>query len=176
MAAGAAAPLTLTLPTWWPRVLGLLLSLWVTLPGVVRPTEPGFLGNVNLIFHEAGHVLLMWAGEVVMLLSGSLFQLLVPAACIGVFLARGERFAAGLVTLWLAHSLAGVSAYVADAPLRELPLITGDPDTHDWWQLFTIWNALGWAPGLGRFLHALALGAVVVGVFVALWDDLKEKE
>ena len=51
---------------------------------------------MNLIFHEAGHVLLMWAGETVTLLGGSLFQLLVPAARVATFLRREDRYAAGI--------------------------------------------------------------------------------
>lgn len=162
-------------PAWAPRVLGLSAALWVTVPGVVRPAEPGVLGNVNLIFHEAGHVLLMWAGEAVTLLGGSLTQVLVPAGCVAAFLWRRDRFSAGVVTLWLGHALAGVGAYIQDAPQRNLPLITGDPDTHDWWQLLSGWNALGAADSLGRFTLALAFVAVIAGTLLAVWDDLQER-
>ncbi|MBZ9711982.1 hypothetical protein [Deinococcus multiflagellatus] len=154
------------------RLLGLLAALWVTVPGVLHPLNPGWLSGVNLIFHEAGHMLLMFAGETLMLLGGSLLQLLVPGACAAAFLWRGDRFAAGLTTLWLAHSLSGVAAYIRDAPRRDLPLITGDPDTHDWWQLLGGWNALDAADPLGRFVLFLAYAAVVGGVLLALWDEV----
>ncbi|MBZ9751077.1 hypothetical protein K7W42_09405 [Deinococcus sp. HMF7604] len=154
------------------RAVALLLALFVTVPGVLNPLQPGWLSNVNLVFHEAGHVLLMWAGETVTLLGGSAVQVLVPAACVATFLARRERFAAGLVTLWLGHSLAGVAAYIRDAPARELPLLTGDPDTHDWWQLLVGWNALGAADPLGRFVLFLAYAAVILGTLLAVWNEL----
>lgn len=155
------------------RLVGLVLALWVLVPGVIRPMGGHLIDNVNLIFHEAGHMILMFAGETIMLLGGSFFQLLVPAVCIGAFLQRRDRFAAGICTLWLGESLAGVGTYIADAPTRNLDLLTGDPDTHDWWQLFSAWNMLGSAVGIGRFVHALAILCLIAGVLLAIWDDLR---
>ncbi|QFP77396.1 hypothetical protein [Deinococcus sp. AJ005] len=155
------------------RIVGLLVALIFIIPGVIHPLQNHPLDLVNLIFHEAGHVLLMWAGEMVMLLGGSLFQLLIPAACIAAFLLRGDRYAAGIVTLWLGQSFAGVSAYIRDAPTRNLDLITGDPDTHDWWQLLGGWDALNLAEPLGRVVFFLALASVIVGTALALWDDVR---
>ena len=92
---------------------------------------------MNLIFHEARYVLLMWAGVTVTLLGGSLFQLLIPAACVATFLRRGDCYAAGIVALWLRQSFAGVANVGGDAPTRTLNLITGDPDPttggSSWW-------------------------------------------
>lgn len=161
----------------WGRAAGLLLALWLTVPGLLDPLHGDLLSGVNLVFHEAGHVLLIWAGETVMLLGGSLGQVAVPLACAAAFLWRGDRFAAGVVGLWLAHSLAGVAAYIRDAPLRQLDLITGDPDTHDWWQLLGGWNpqanALNLADPLGRVVTFLALATLIVSVVLAVWDDLR---
>ena len=52
-------------------------------------------------------------------------------------------------------------------------MITGDPDTHDWWQLLGGWNALNLADPLGRLVAFLAFTAVVVGVTLAVWDELR---
>lgn len=155
------------------RLGGLILALVFIVPGVLHPLQNHPLDLVNLIFHEAGHVLLMWAGETVMLLGGSAFQLLVPAVCSAAFLQRGDRYAAGIVTLWLGQSFAGVSAYIRDAPTRTLDLITGDPDTHDWWQLLGGWNVLGLAEPLGRMVFFMALASVIVGAALALWDEMR---
>lgn len=81
-----------------------------------------------------------------------------------MFLVRSDRSSAGLLTLRLAQSLAGVAACIRDAPTRQLDPLTGDPDTHDWWQLLGGWNALSLADGLGRLVAFLAFAAVVVGV------------
>ncbi|PNY80011.1 hypothetical protein CVO96_00360 [Deinococcus koreensis] len=155
------------------RWLGLAVALMITVPATLRPLQGHPLDGVNLVFHEAGHVLLSVLGETVMLLGGSLFQLLVPAACIGAFLLRRDRYSAGLLTLWLAQSLASVAAYIRDAPTRQLDLITGAPDTHDWWQLLGGWNALSLADPLGRFVVFLAFAAFVTGVLLAVWDELR---
>lgn len=154
------------------RLGGLLLALFLTVPGILHPERWVFLNNVNLIFHEAGHVLLMWAGETLMLLGGSVFQVVLPAACAAFFWLRRDRYAAGLMLLWTAQSLANVSVYVADAPTRNLDLITGDPDTHDWWQLLGMWGKLNAAVTYGRVLHALSMVLMVFGLLVALWNDL----
>lgn len=153
------------------RLAGLALALRLVWPGVRRPLGGGWLDGVNLVFHEAGHVLLLWGGETLTLLGGSLTQLAVPLACALAFAWRGDRYAAGLVTLWLAHALASVGAYVADAPTRALDLITGDPDTHDWWQLLSPGGHLGWAAPLSRAFQALALIGVIAGVLLSVWDE-----
>ncbi|GGO31316.1 hypothetical protein [Deinococcus humi] len=155
------------------RLAGLILALVLIVPGVLRPLQNYPLHLVNLIFHEVGHVLLRWAGETVTLLGGSLFQLLVPAACVATFLRRGDRYAAGIVALWLGQSFAGVAAYIRDAPARTLELITGAPDTHDWWQLLVGWDALNLAEPLARAVFFLALPPVIVGAALALWDDMR---
>lgn len=153
------------------RWAGLAVALLVTAPSVLRPLQGHLLDGVNLIFHEAGHVVFALLGDTVMLLGGSVMQVLVPAACIATFLLRGERYAAGLLCLWLAQSLAGVAAYIRDAPTRQLDLITGDPDSHDWWQLLVGWNALDSAGTLGTVVAFLAFAAVVTGIVLALWGD-----
>ena len=151
---------------------GLLLALFFTVPGVLNPEKWVFLNNVNLIFHEAGHMILMFLGETIMLMGGSLFQVLIPGACAAFFWVRGDRYAAGILLLWAAQSLANVSVYVADAPTRNLDLITGDPDTHDWWQLFSQWGNLNAAVSVGKFIHFLSLVTMLAGVVVAVWDDV----
>ncbi|MFC4425528.1 hypothetical protein [Deinococcus navajonensis] len=155
------------------RLGGLGLALLLVVPGVRHPFNGSWLDGVNLVFHEAGHVLLMWCGETVTLLGGSLMQLAIPLGCAAAFALRGDHYAAGLVTLWLAHSLASVGAYVADAPTRALDLITGDPDTHDWWQLLAPGGHLDWAAPLSRLLQALALIGLIAGVLLSFWDEVQ---
>ncbi|MBP9812342.1 zinc ribbon domain-containing protein, partial [Candidatus Gracilibacteria bacterium] len=45
-----------------------------------------FIHGVNLIFHEAGHVIFMPFGKFMTILGGSLFQCMLPAILVGVFL------------------------------------------------------------------------------------------
>ena len=67
-----------------------LASLLLLAPDILNPAGWSFLDGVDLIFHEAGHVMFAPLGDTLMLMGGSLFQVLVPAALAGVFFWRGE--------------------------------------------------------------------------------------
>ncbi|WP_189087647.1 hypothetical protein [Deinococcus ruber] len=137
-------------------------ALALLTPDILRPEGWSFLDGVDVLFHEAGHVLFMPFGNTLYLLGGSVFQVLLPAFLAGVFYWRGERVSAAVVLLWAAQNLGYVSVYIADARARALPLLGDDPDAHDWWQLLGGWNLL---------THDLLLGRVVwlAGVATALW-------
>ena len=112
------------------RIAALLaFALWVAY--YMRETEPLLHGSL-LIFHEAGHMLFMPFGEFMMILGGSLFQLMVPAFFIAYFAHRRDWYAASFAALYLAASLAGVAIYIADARAGELPLLGGERSNHDW--------------------------------------------
>src|SRR3989449_9967209 len=78
------------------RLVGLvvlaLLTVLVLANGIAMPSGaiPNFLHLIDLVFHEAGHVIFGFFGQFIGVLGGSLNQVLVPAACTGVFLARTE--------------------------------------------------------------------------------------
>ncbi|MBR9988999.1 MAG: hypothetical protein KFH98_04540 [Gemmatimonadetes bacterium] len=112
------------------RVTALLIfAFWVW--RYMRDTEPLLHGSL-LIFHEAGHVLFMPFGEFMMVLGGSLFQLMVPAFFVALFAIRRDGYAAAFASLYLAASFAGVAIYIADARAGELPLLGGERSNHDW--------------------------------------------
>jgi hypothetical protein len=107
----------------------LLFGAWVF--HYMRNTEPLLHGSL-LVFHEAGHVIFMPFGEFMMVLGGSLFQLMVPAFFVAYFALRRDAFATSFAALYLAASLAGVAIYIADARAGELPLLGGERSNHDW--------------------------------------------
>ena len=55
--------------------------------------EYHFLDGVNLLFHEAGHVLLGFMGPTVQFLGGTIGQLFFPIACAVHFIQNGKVFA-----------------------------------------------------------------------------------
>jgi len=124
-----------------------------------------------LAIHEAGHVLFQPFGEFLMMLGGSLLQLLVPAAFVAYFLRRTDRYAAAVVLFWLAASLFNLSAYVADARAGELPLLSGNRADHDWTWLLIRLGALEHDLLLGRAVRFLAtlcyLTALIGGLHYA---------
>ncbi|GJM14296.1 MAG: hypothetical protein DHS20C12_26990 [Pseudohongiella sp.] len=105
--------------------------------------------NVDLIFHEAGHVLFMPFGRYVSILGGSLFQILVPLFLLFAFLIKNkDGFAASICLWWTGQSTMDLAPYIADARALRLPLLGGgtgadSPGFHDWENLL---RPLGWLP------------------------------
>ncbi len=103
-----------------------------------------FLHNVNLPFHEFGHLLFMPLGNFMMILGGSLFQVLLPLIllCVFVFKQR-DTFAGSIMLWWCGQNFIDVSPYIADAQYRLLPLVGGGgEESHDWGNLLTMMDAL----------------------------------
>jgi hypothetical protein len=69
-------------------LLALLVLGAMVLARGLTPPESGvvaFLHLVNLVFHEAGHVIFGVLGRFLGILGGSLNQVLTPAICAGYF-------------------------------------------------------------------------------------------
>lgn len=131
-----------------------------------------FLDNVNLVLHEAGHVVFRPFGETLTALGGSLHQLLWPALFAGYFgWWRKDRFAAAVCGFWFGESLLNLARYVADARAMELPLVGGD--VHDWNFLLTRWDVLHKTGAIAAGLRGV--GWAIVGVCLALvvWHALR---
>ena len=81
------------------------------------------LHGVNLVFHEAGHVLFLPFGPFLRTLGGSLMQLLVPVICLIALLRENkDRFGASLALWWAGENLLDLAPYIADARALELVL------------------------------------------------------
>lgn len=99
-------------------------------------TGSSFLHSVNLPFHEYGHVMFSVFGTWWMFLGGSLFQVLVPLVPLAYFMVwQRDNFAAAMMLWWCGQNFIDVSPYIADAPLRAIPLLGGNDDSHDWWNI-----------------------------------------
>jgi hypothetical protein len=100
-----------------------------------------FIHGANLIFHEAGHVLFRILGEFMMILGGSLNQVLIPTGISGYFFWKGQRYSGAVTLAWMGENFWDVSIYASDASSMALPLLGGDGTIHDWnWLL----ESLGW--------------------------------
>jgi len=96
-----------------------------------------FIQNVNLIFHEAGHVLFIPFGHFMTILGGSLLEILIPFFITAYFYFTRQYFSSACTSWWLATAFLSVSIYASDAQERFLPLITRDVSTHDWYNLLS---------------------------------------
>ena len=126
-----------------------------------------FLHNVNLAFHEFGHVLFGPFGRFMAILGGSLFQVLFPLVFVVAFsLQMRDNFAASICLWWCGQSFIDVSPYIADAPYRVLPLIGGlGEESHDWGNLLTMTNSVDSAPTLANL--SFGIGVVIMLVSFA---------
>jgi hypothetical protein len=122
------------------------------------------LDDVNLAVHEAGHVFFQPLGDPLVVLGGSLLQVLVPLAFVVYFLVRREAFSASVVTAWLGASLGNVARYIGDARAQDLPLLGGENVIHDWWYLLTEWDLLTQDLMIARWVRMAGAIAFVVAV------------
>ena len=132
-----------------------------------------FLDVVNLVFHEAGHILFLPLGSFMTALGGSLTQVLVPLVCAAAFLTKADRFAAALAVWWAGESLVDLAPYVADARALQLVLLGGhtgaEVEGHDW---EAILGALGWLNHdvtLGRATRLIGLAVMLAAIAWAAW-------
>ena len=163
--------------TRWARgalVLGLVIWTWqfAAAPMGVAVAD-SVLHLPNLVFHEAGHVILGIFGRFVGVLGGSLFQFAFPLILAGAFLRQGDGFAAAVCTWWAGQNLVDVAPYIADARALQLVLLGGqtgaEVEGHDWEYLLTQLNLLHRDRVLGLVAHWVGL-AMMAGAL--LWACL----
>jgi hypothetical protein len=113
----------------WRIALTVVLAAygWLCLlsPGTYR-----WLDSLDLAIHETGHLVFGFDGEVLAVMGGTLFQLIVPAAFAVALWRRGDRHGATVPLWWLGQSCWNISVYVRDARAQELPLVGSGE--HDW--------------------------------------------
>lgn len=144
---------------WWGRI-------FIMTPLETNYTGESFLHLINLPFHEAGHLIFSPFGRFMMILGGSLGQVLMPLICLGTFLINTrDPFGASVALWWTAESLMDVAPYINDARDMELILLGGvtgkETDGHDWNNLLTMTGLLNWD-------HRLAHGAYSLGILLML--------
>ena len=127
-----------------------------------------FIHAPLLVFHEAGHVLFMPFGHWVMVLGGTLGQLLMPAILGGALLITNRDPFGASLGLWLfGVSLLDVAPYMYDALEPQLTLLsgmTGEAGGHDWIYLFNSLGLLKQAQRIGAVVHLLGALVVIVAL------------
>ena len=127
-----------------------------------------FLDGVNLLIHEAGHVVFGSVGETIAVAGGTILQLAFPVAFVVYFWRRGQRFAAAVCGVWASESLMYTARYLGDARAQDLPLIGGH--IHDWNYLLGQAGLLERAEVLGMSLHMVASLMAIFFVWMA-WTE-----
>ena len=117
------------------------------------------LDDLNLAVHEAGHMVFSAFGEMMTILGGSLFQVLVPAVFVAYFARTRQRYAAAVTLSWVGVNLLNVARYIGDARAQELPLLGGEDSIHDWWYLLINWDLLPSDLTIARWVHFVGVVA-----------------
>ncbi len=141
------------------------------LVGGYPPISESFMHDVNLVFHEAGHVIFLPFGRFITVLGGTLNQWLIPAVVLCAFLLKTrDTFGATIGLWWLGQSLMDAAPYINDARAGRLILLGGttgrdQPGYHDWQNIL---GDLGWL----EYDHAIAGMIDDVGVVLMLLSFL----
>ncbi len=159
--------------TFWPRVAMLIcFAVWggVLIGQNYRTGELGssFIHRPLLIFHEAGHVVFRLLGEWMMVLGGSLGQLIMPAILgVALLIKNRDPFGAS-IGLWLVGvSLLDLAPYMYDSLHPQLMLLsgmTGEEGGHDWIYLFSSLGLLQKSQFIGGLVHKLGALTVLVAI------------
>ncbi len=148
--------------------LAVLLSIYVI--WLIRSYDYHFIDNANLAFHEAGHFALMFFGDTIMFLGGTIFQLLLPLAIALYFLKQTKIFESGVCGIWLGESLMNVAIYMGDANTQALHLIGGQ---HDWHWLFGHLQILHRAESIAETTNLIAVAIVLLSLFLVWFGSYK---
>jgi hypothetical protein len=163
-------------PTLWRRtgqwivaaaLTGALAWLTFSTHGWITVISP-----FDLVVHEGGHVLFVWAPTLLMQMGGSIAQVALPLVFAACFWWRRDDFAVIVLLAWAAESLNNVSIYVADAQDMLLPLVGDDGSGagHDWHNILGTLGRLESTDAIADavrtasvLLFIVALGLVVLG-------------
>jgi hypothetical protein len=158
--------------------LGLLILSFKLITSTIASNYVGeiFLHNINLPFHEAGHVVFGFFGSFITSLGGSLGQLIMPAICFYAFFYQNlNPFAAAVCFWWVGENFLDIAPYINDARAGDLPLLGGNfghsspYGFHDWEYLLT-------ESGLLRHDHTIAnlsffIGSVMM-ILALVWGGI----
>jgi hypothetical protein len=144
----------------------------------LNPSDFHFLDRVNLIAHEAGHLLFGWFGEFIMVLGGTIGQLFVPAAFTGYFYLRREFFSAAVTLFWTGQNFFNISVYAKDAQAMDLSLVSigGGDAIHDWHYILTKMRLLRWDQAVGNTLYSIGVVVVVAAVILGFYCSFQKEE
>jgi len=149
-------------------ILASLYFLWCA----YDPYQWHLIDGVNLVIHEAGHIVFMPFGEFVMIAGGSLFQVIIPLAFVLYFFKKGDTYSAALVMFWVGESVLNVSVYAGDAVSLQLPLLGGQDSVHDWNYMLERLGLLNSTAAIAGALRLLGMLIILAGAIRSLMDAL----
>lgn len=151
-----------------PKLIIAIASAAYFLETASAPSQWRFLDGVDLIMHEAGHVILLPLGHFMHMIGGGLFQLIVPSAFVVHFYRNKNQYSAALVLYWVGQNFLNISVYAGDAIRMKLPLLGGSDSIHDWNFLLITLGMLEYTPWVAGILRAMGTVAIILGAYQAI--------
>ena len=156
------------------RIVLLCIMIYFSFQLLTQDPPWILLDAMNLVIHEAGHIVFMVFGKFIEILGGSLLQIIVPISFIVYFLLREDFTGTFFSIFWLGDSIINVATYMSDARVQVLPLIA-DGLIHDWNWLFTEMGMLSKAEVVGTiffycgaFFLIVSIAGMLMSIIAAL--------
>lgn len=127
-----------------------------------------WIDNVDLVLHEAGHLIFFFFGKFIYTLGGTLMQLIIPGLIVHYFHWHQYRTGTQIALLWVGQNFINISVYAADAQAKQLPLLGGKSVYHDWNYLLGELGLLQYDAEVGYFFVGLAVITFLIAVFMPL--------
>jgi hypothetical protein len=156
-------------------VVGIIASLYFFWCAY-DPYQWHLIDGVNLVIHEAGHIIFSPLGEFLMIAGGSLFQVIMPALFVGYFCYQRKFYSASLVLFWVGESILNVSVYAGDSVALQLPLLGGQDSVHDWNYLLTSLNLLSATAQIAGAIRLLGTLVIALAAFGSIWFAKRESD
>jgi len=126
--------------------------------------EYTLIDTYHLIVHEAGHFILGFMGYFIMMMGGTIMQLLVPAMLMLYSFLNRMRVIFQFSFFLLGHSFLNVSVYAADAQAMKLRLFGPPGAKHDWNTVLSLLGILEYTPVVAIFFVLMAGACFILAV------------
>jgi hypothetical protein len=147
---------------------GVVLALYLLFLLYAWRDDSGFLflDYANLIIHEAGHPFFSYFGHTLMILGGTLGELIVPLLCASFFFFHRQTYGLAFSIFWFFENFLYIGTYMSDARTLILPIVNSDES--DWTILFDQWGVLLYDQKIGHLTRQLGwLGMLAVVFWLA---------
>lgn len=127
--------------------------------------QPWFISSLNIFFHEAGHIIFSIFGHILMVLGGTLMELVIPGLFLFYFHRKNQIPGMVFSLWWLSVAVYDVALYIGDARARMLPLIGGQ-EGHDWAYLLGHFGLRNFDTLFSRILIIISLCITLYMIFL----------
>jgi hypothetical protein len=146
-----------------------LYFLWIAF----TPMQGSFLDLVDLPIHETGHLIFRILGEFMMIVGGSLFQIIFPAVFVGYFVWHFKYYSAAIVLFWVGQSILNVYVYAADAQVMQLVLTSGftgsEGSFHDWNYMLARLGLLDSTKTVAGLIRAIGTLTIIAAAVLSIY-------